>query len=204
MSTIIKSVYLRYKLLRYVNFNINDVFKSPTWNETFKFITNNLLVYVTKENKKIKQKLIQHRQKITKIEDSDQRKMNINFGTWTPYLRDTPIIVIREFTNDIKTEYVDHVLIGRYGQHHNSLMNSHPELRLNCRDSNNIEIFNCGYLHGLITFLSNLEYNGYTSLQEVADIIKQKESNILKVFLSPPSLLILAEKLINLQIKKED
>ena len=66
-------------------------------------------------------------------------------------------------------------------------MNSHPELRLKCRDNNNMEIFNCGYLHGLIAFLSNLEYNGYNSLQEVADIIKQKEPNILKVFLSPPS-----------------
>lgn len=188
INVVIKSVCPNYKLLRYVCFNnIMDLLKSPSWNKTFQLIKNKLLAYVTAENKKIEQKLIQHRQKITKIEDSDQRKMNIDFGTWTPYLRDAPIIVIREFINDIKTEYADHVLIGHYGQHHNSLMNSHPELRLKCRDSNNMEIFNCGYLHGLIAFLSTLEYNGYNSLQEVANIIKRKEPNILKVFLSPPS-----------------
>ena len=191
---IIKQIYPEYKKLRYINFNLNNsIFESFNWNKTFIYIKNILLNYIKEENKKINKIIENHHQKIIKIENNDSKKQIIDFGTWTVYLRDAPIVVIREFldinssglsNNDIK--YNDHVLLGNRGEHHSTVINRYSNIYNNCKNSEGKEIFNCAYLHGLIAFVSTLEYNGYKSLKEVADIIKEKEPNILKVFLSPP------------------
>lgn len=185
MFAVLKKVYPKYKKLRYVNFDIKSLYKFTSWNKTFALIASKLLTYVKNKNENIKQILINHHQKINKIEDTTEKNLTIDFNTQAPYLRDAPIVVMREFLDDNK--YEDHVLIGERGQHHMDLIRSYPELYSKCKDINNNEIFTCAYLHGLIAFVSDLEYNGYSSLQEVANIIKDKEPNILKVFSSPPN-----------------
>lgn len=180
IADIVKKVYPNSKNLRYVNFEIPYIYKKFSWDKTFKKINNILKNYIINENKNVKNIQINHRQKINRIEDNEIKEQNIDFDTQIPFLRDAPIVVIHDFKNN-----KDYVLIGNYGQHHNNLLSQYPELKKNCKDKNGKEVFTCAYLHGLIAFVSELEYNGYNSLQEVADIIKKNEPNILKVFLSP-------------------
>lgn len=117
----------------------------------------------------------------------DQPGPVITFDPWRPNLRDAPLILARKFNKD-KTAYEDVVLIGRTGEHHMPLLDRHPDVRDNLSDTMNRPIFTCAYLHGLICFLSNNEYNGYTDIKQVARLIKQIEPNILKVYLSPDTL----------------
>lgn len=178
---IVHKVCPNYKKLRYVNFEINTLYKKFNWNRTFIRIYTLLKDYIINENKKVNDIRINHKSKIDRIEDNEVKEQNIDFDTQMLFLRDAPIVVIHDFKND-----KDHVLMGNYGQHHNNLLNQYPQLKENCKDKNGKEVFTCAYLHGLIAFISELEYNGYDSLQEVANIIKENEPNILKVFLSPP------------------
>lgn len=181
LLNIVHKVCPNYKKLRYVNFEINLLYKKFNWNRTFIRIYTILKDYIINENKKVNVIRINHRSKIDRIEDNEIKEQNIDFDTQMPFLRDAPIVVIHDFKND-----KDYVLIGNYGQHHNNLLNQYPQLKENCKDKNGKEVFTCAYLHGLIAFISELEYNGYNSLQKVANIIKENEPNILKVFLSPP------------------
>lgn len=134
-----------------------------------------------------------HTVNINNIEDlEDDDKINkpgpiINFDPWNPTFRDAPLILARKF-NDDKTSYKDVVLIGRKGQHHMPMLNEHPDVRDHLFDSRGKEVFTCGYVHDLICFLSNREYNGYSSIDEVAKLIKEIEPTILKVYLQPDSL----------------
>ena len=134
-----------------------------------------------------------HEMTINELEDLDDNDKigkpgpTINFDPWSPVLRSAPLVLARKFSAD-KSSYEDVVLIGRKGQHHMPLLNEHPEVRDYMNDSQGKAIFTCAYLHGLLCFLSNREYNGYSSIEEVAKLISQKEPNILKVYLQPDSL----------------
>lgn len=134
-----------------------------------------------------------HELTINELEDLDDDSKigkpgpTINFDPWSPILRSAPLVLARKFSTD-KSSYEDVVLIGRKGQHHMPLLNEHPEVRDYMNDSSGKAIFTCAYLHGLLCFLSNREYNGYSSIEEVAKLISQKEPNILKVYLQPDSL----------------
>jgi len=179
LFNIVCKVCPNYKKLRYVNFGINTLYKKFNWNKTFAQINSILQNYIKEKNNNIINKRRNHRLKINKLEDSNNGKEYIDFDPQIPFLRDAPIVVIHNFKDN-----TDHVLIGDYGQHHNDVLNQYPELRNNCKNKDGVEVFNCAYLHGLIAILSTNEHNGYNSLQEVADIIKREEPNILKVFIS--------------------
>ena len=134
-----------------------------------------------------------HAVNINSIEDlDDDDKINkpgpvINFDPWNPSFRDAPLILARKF-NDDRTNYKDVVLIGKKGQHHMPMLNEYPDVRDHLFDSQGKEVFTCGYVHDLICFLSNREYNGYSSIDEVAKLIKEIEPTILKVYLQPDNL----------------
>ena len=97
---------------------------------------------------------------------------NLTFSSQDPYFREAPIVVCREFLDN--GNYKDHVLIGPYGTHHEYVLNKNSELLDRCK-LNGIDFFTCAFLYkNNIVYLSTNEYNAYSSLKEVANIIIQQ------------------------------
>ena len=97
---------------------------------------------------------------------------NLTFSSQDPYFREAPIVVCREFLDN--GNYKDHILIGPYGTHHDYVLNKNSELLDRCK-LNGIDFFTCTFLYkNNIVYLSTNEYNAYSSLKEVANIIIQQ------------------------------
>lgn len=96
---------------------------------------------------------------------------NLTFSSQDVDFRLAPVIIGREFLNDNGTKYKDHILIGNAGEHHDAILQSEQ-----IQDKfvhNGKEIFISAYLYpNNVIYFSSKEYNGYSSLQEVASIIK--------------------------------
>ena len=96
---------------------------------------------------------------------------NLTFSSQDVDFRLVPVIIGREFLNDNGTKYKDHILIGNADEHHDAILQSEQ-----VQDKfvhNGKDFFTSAYLYpNNVIYLSSKEYNGYSSLQEVASIIK--------------------------------